>query len=252
MLGAGRALILQVAHPLVGAGVARHSRYLTDPWGRLSHTLTAIRQITFGDVHAAERAAARIRAEHARVRGVVRSGAAAGRPYDATDPLLVLWVWATLVDTWLVTYQRYVGELLGDEIERFYNEQKRFAYACGVVDGLCPETFADFAAYFEQMVARTLEPTDAAHQVATMTLNPLGLPRAVTPLLELLGLSTVGLLPPHLRSALGLRWSPTRERAFDATAWGCRQTVRCLPPRVRRIRAARRAAQRVVEPVAVG
>jgi uncharacterized protein (DUF2236 family) len=245
ILGGGRALILQVAHPLVGAGVEHYSRFRTDRWGRLTHTLDTMGQIIFGDEQTARRGAERMRRAHARIQGIVSAGNAAGHPYDATDPTLILWVWATLVDTSLATYQRYVHPLPSDEIERYYDEQKRFAYACGVPPGDCPDTYSDFAAYFERTIEHTLEATAAAHHVADIALNPLSLPRLAAPLLELMSAPTVGLLPPRLREDLGLRWSPGRDRMLRLTAHACRRSLPLLPHRLRHVRSARQATRRV-------
>src|SRR5436190_14118997 len=103
LLGGGRALILQVAHPLVAAGVAQHSGYREDPWGRLYRTLDVTTRIVFGDAATSRAAARELRAVHARVRGRADDAT----PYDARDPDLLLWVWATLVDTSLLVYTRY-------------------------------------------------------------------------------------------------------------------------------------------------
>ena len=248
ILGGGRALILQVAHPLVGAGVEHYSRFRTDRWGRLTHTLDTMGQIIFGDDEIARRGAKRMRHAHARIQGVVGAGNAAGSPYDATDPTLVLWVWATLVDTSLVTYDRYVGHLPRAEIERYYEEQKRFAYACGVPLGGCPPTLADFTTYFEGELRRTLEPTAAAHHVADIALNPLGLPRLAAPLLAVMAAPTIGLLPPRLRDDLGLRWSPRRDRALTFVAGASRRTLPLVPQRLRHVRSAREAMARTQAP----
>lgn len=244
MLGGGRALILQVAHPLVGAGVAQHSRYVTDRWGRLTHTLAAMRQLIYGDTTTAQRSADRIRRAHARVQGVVAAGSAAGSAYDATDPELTLWVWATLVDTALLTYQRFVRPLPRDVAERYFHEQKRWAIACGMPAGYCPETLVDFADYIGDTIRRTLEPTDAAHQVAQIALNPIDLPRIASPLLAVARLPTVGLLLPTLRDPLNLRWTAAHERALLALAFTSRRVVSALPARIRHVPAARRAAAR--------
>lgn len=244
ILGGGCALILQVAHPLVGAGVEHYSRFHTDRWGRLTHTLDTMGQIIFGDTATAERGALRMRRAHARIQGVVSAGQAAGRAYDATDPALVLWVWATLVHTSIATYERYVGQIPADELVRYYEEQKHLAAACGVPAGGCPPTYADFTAYFEGTVQRTLEPTAAARHVASIALNPLGLPAAASPMLALVRLPTLGLLPNRLRDGLDLRWSASRGRAFALTGFACRRTVPLLPDRIRHVRSARAAAQR--------
>jgi uncharacterized protein (DUF2236 family) len=245
MLGAGRALILQVAHPLVGAGVEQYSRFHTNRWSRLTHTLDTMGQIIFGDERTARRGAERMRRAHARIQGVVSTGHAAGRSYDATDPALILWVWATLVDTSLLTYQRFVGRLAPDEIARYYEEQKRFAHACGVPPDDCPATHDDFAAYFAEIVATTLEPTQAARHVAEMALNPLRLPRLAAPLLAALSLPTLGLLPAKLRIELELPWSRTRHAGLALASIATRACLPLLPTSLRRVRSAREASARV-------
>jgi len=244
MLGGGRALILQVAHPLVGAGVEHYSRFRTDRWGRLTHTLDTMGQIIFGDEATAQHGAERMRRAHARIQGVVSEGNAAGHPYDATDPSLVLWVWATLVDTSIVTYERFVRRLPPEQIARYYEEQKRFAHACGVPPGGCPESYADFTAYFAQTIEHTLEATAAAHHVADIALNPFDLPRFAAPALALISAPTVGLLPARLRDDLGLRWTRARDQALGLTALACRFGLPLAPHRLRHVRSARDAAQR--------
>src|SRR3712207_5546454 len=95
LAGGGRALLLQVAHPSVAAGVVQHSDYDVDPWGRLYRTLDLVTRITFGRPATSEKAAKRLRTAHGAVRGERDDGAS----YRALDPDLLLWVWATLVET---------------------------------------------------------------------------------------------------------------------------------------------------------
>src|SRR6266513_11089 len=155
LLGGGAALILQVAHPLVAAGVAEHSNYREDPWGRLYRTLDLTTKIVFGSAEAAEEAAARIRHVHERVHGVTREGGGRypeGTPYDARDPELLMWVHATLVHTSLQVYTRYVGPLTIEEQRRYYEEQKTLAEQVGVPRERQPEAFADFNDYVRGMV----------------------------------------------------------------------------------------------------
>lgn len=242
MLGGGRALVLQVSHPLVAAGVEQHSRYLTDRWGRLTHTLTTMRDLIYGDACTARRSADRITRAHARVRGTVSLGRAAGSSYDATDPSLTMWVWATLVDTALVTYQRFVKPLPAAEVARYYEEQKRWACACGMPNGYLPASVGDFDEYVATMIASFVEPTDAAREVLTIALNPWNLPRRlVRPALAVVRLPTVGLLPAETRSALGLTWTRGDERALRLLALTSRTLLPALSPRLRHVPAARRA-----------
>ena len=120
--------MLQVAHPLVGAGVAQHSNYRKDPWGRLFRTLDRTTAIVFGDSEEAEQAASAVWNLHGKVKGTSDAGVA----YRARDPKLLLWVHATLVDTSLLVYDRYVARLSIAERERYYEEQKAMGEAFGV------------------------------------------------------------------------------------------------------------------------
>jgi uncharacterized protein (DUF2236 family) len=234
LLGGGRALLLQVAHPSVAAAVSAHSRYDVDPWGRLLRTLRVVTLMTFGDSATSAAAGRALGAVHASIRGARPDGA----DYRATHPDLLLWVWATLVQSSLLVYTRYVGDLTPDEIERFYSEQQRFAVACGVPDGHWPPDFEAFAAYFDATVATGLEVTAQARRIAGPVLRPpvptpLALP--LRPSFELLRLTTIGLLPPSLRAAYDLDWGPLRERSFRLSSAAARQTVRTLPPVLRQL-----------------
>lgn len=245
ILGGGRALILQMAHPRIGAAVDQHSRYGEDRWTRLRHTLRMVAEITFGDTEAAIGSAERVRRIHVHYRGVVPDGKAAGQSYDATDPALILWVWATLVDTSLIAYERFVGQLTPGEIERYYAEQQRMAEAFGVPGGAPPRSYAAFRRYFDRIVRETLEATPAARAATALVLNPFRLPRAAAPITFVIGMPTAALLPEPLRSALGVRWTPTSDRFFRASAT-CVRTVRpALPAPFRRVRSARAADARI-------
>lgn len=242
LAGGGRALLLQVAHPLVAAGVTQHSNYREDPWGRLYRTLDLTTQITFGDARTSHEASRRLQSAHRRVHGVADDGT----PYDARDPDLLLWVWATLVESSLLVYTRYVDELSSAEVERYYEEQKRFAAACGVPDGHCPATHGDFSAYWERMVSKELHVTEGALAVAEATLHPalpLALRLAAWGPFELLNLFTVGLLPGSLRRQYGVSWGPGREAVLEASTKAIRGVLPLLPALLRDFPAARAAAR---------
>lgn len=223
-LGGGRALLLQVAHPLVAAGVADHSDYRDDPWGRLGRTVDVMMKMSFGPPEVSARQRRRLDATHRRVTGVSAEGGA----YAARDPDLLVWVWATLLDTSLLVYERCYGRLPDIERGRYYEEQKLLAHACGVPEGACPATFADFERYVDSMVERELRVTPPAKEVcASVTAPvlrwPVG-PIAAAPL----RLVTAGLLPAPLREGYGLGWSANEERllwALFAAAGGVARMV---------------------------
>jgi len=242
LAGGGRALLLQVGHPLVGAGVEQHSDYAGDPWGRLYRTLDLTTRITFGDAADSEKAARRLRGAHRRVNGE----AADGTHYDARDPDLLLWVWATLVQTSLLVYQRYVGPLSHADIARYYAEQQRFAVACGVPEGHWPATVAEFTDYFDTTVNDALTVSEDSRTIARSVLNP-ALPFAVRPVVGgLLNLMTVGLLPPVLRERFELEWGPRREALLRASASTIRRALPLLPSLLREFPAARSARARAL------
>jgi uncharacterized protein (DUF2236 family) len=238
LLGGGRALLMQVAHPLVAAGVEQHSGYERDPWGRLVRTLDTVTKIVFGSRAEGERAAARLRRAHDHVQGLSRDG----EPYDARDPDLLLWVWATLVDTSLVVYERCVGRLGAGERERYYAEQTLFARACGVPDGHWPPTHAAFSEYLERTIRDELTVGEDARRIAATVVGP-DLPAPLRPPFALVDLATVGLLPPALRAQYGFAWGPWRERALGLLLGSVGGVRSLLPPPLREFPVSRRAAR---------
>jgi uncharacterized protein (DUF2236 family) len=226
LLGSGRALLMQIAHPMVAAGVADHSDFEADGFDRLWRTLDAVLTVAFGDTEQALAAAGRVRGIHGRV-----AGSRGGRAYAALDPDLLLWVHATLVDTALVTYERFVGRLAPDEAERYYEEMKGFAGAFGVPGEILPPNVAAFRRYLNQELSG-LKVTPEARRLADGILAPPA-PAALAPFRGLLGASTVGLLPERLRSAFGLTWGPARDRALEAAAVAVRRTLPVVPANIR-------------------
>lgn len=248
LLGGGTAVILQLAHPLVAAGVSQHSDYREDPWGRLYRTLDLTTKIVFGSTATAAEASARIRHTHGRVRG--RSAEDGGRfpegtRYDARTHDLVMWVHATLVHTSLLVYTRYVGPLSIAEQRAYYEEQKLLGEQFGVPREHQPESFADFNEYFAEMVeGDALAVTDGMRDVAAATLRP-PLPVVARPLVEALNLATVGMLPGRFRDELGLPWGPGRQRLLDASRVMLSAMLPALPRLLREFPPARSADRRV-------
>jgi uncharacterized protein (DUF2236 family) len=220
-LGGGPAVLLQVAHPLVAAGVVLQSDYQNDLWRRLGRTLQALYLITYGTKTEAERAAAAVRSVHARVHGKtdVRLGSfPQGTPYSASDPELMLWVHATLVESSLTVYQRFVQPLSPHEQERYYREMAVVARLFGTPSSVIPRTLADFRDYFAaQLEGGTITVTAPARQVAAVILEA-PLPAPMRLLVPAHRLATAGLLPPRLRREYGLRWRSPYELALPFAA----------------------------------
>jgi uncharacterized protein (DUF2236 family) len=247
LIGGAAAAILQVAHPLVAAGVGEHSRYKVDPWGRLVRTLAITTKMTFGSTKQAEEGARAIRMAHKRVHGKLPWDAGrwpAGTPYDANDPELGMWVHATLVATSLTVYTRWIGDLPLADQRRFYDEQKAIGEAFGVPRDMQAATLADFFDYYDEMLASdALAPTPVLHDVTRSTLRP-DLPLSGRPLTDALALATASLLTPRWRRELGLPWGPGRERLLDASRFVVRNALPLVPGVLRQFPAARGAARR--------
>lgn len=248
LIGGGAAAILQVAHPLVAAGVGEHSRYQTDPFGRLNRTLELTTTITFGSTDDAQRAARAIQMAHKRVHGELPWDAGrfpAGTPYDAGDPELQMWVHATLVATSLTVYQRWIGSLTITDQRRFYDEQKTAGEMFGVPRDMQPATLADFHLYYDEMLASdALAPTPVLHEVTASFMRP-DLPFGGRPLSDAVELATAWLMTPRWRAELGLPWSPARERLLDASRLVFRRALPLVPRIAREFPAARSADRRV-------
>jgi uncharacterized protein (DUF2236 family) len=250
LAGWGRAILLQLAHPLVAQGVADHSGFARDRRGRLrrlERTLRAMLALTFGSAEEAAEAAAAINRIHDRVNGHLREGAgalAAGTGYSAHDPALLAWVHATLLDTFLLTYERFVAPLSPVERDRYCREAGGVAPLLGIPPDALPRSTDELTAYMGRMLSSgEIVVTEQARLLAREVLSP-GLPLPARPLLALARLATVGLLPPPIREAYGLDWSPRRERALRLLSAATRRGLPLLPPLVRHWPAARRAARR--------
>jgi uncharacterized protein (DUF2236 family) len=204
--GGIRALLLQSLHPLAMAGVAGHSGYQGDPWGRLQRTSEFLATTTFGTIDHAQEQVARVRSIHDRVRGK----AADGRPYSAGDPHLLKWVHVTEADSFLTAFQRYaVQPLTADEADRYVEQGGIVASALGVVDP--PTTVAELRECIDAFRPE-LESTAAARDAARFLLVHPPLPWAARPGYAALAAGAVAMLPRLARRPLRLPWLPVTER----------------------------------------
>jgi uncharacterized protein (DUF2236 family) len=227
LLGGGRALLLQVAHPLVAAGVADHSEFRRDPFGRLVNTLDLTLTVSFGDEEQRRDAAARVATTHRRV-----VGERGGVPYRAMDPELLLWVHSTLVDSALATYELFVGRIRPAARERYHEEMKRQGTAFGIPDGLFPASYDDFRRSVDRTVG-SLVVSDEARDHAHAVHDPRA-PLSLRPFAPPMRLITIGLLPERIRDGYGLAWGPRQDRLLSLVARAIRTTVPLLPDAVRR------------------
>jgi len=237
-LAGPRALLMQAAHPVAFEGFFAATTALADPYARLQRTAQVIDTIVFGKRAAADEQTARVRRIHSLVRGRLEQPAgpyAAGTPWAADDPALLLWIIATLADSGLVVYQRYVGSLDRDDRERYWADYRMMGRLFGLDDDEMPASFGDLRDYVQTMVdGDELHVTPAARELAIEIVLRPPVPLAARPLLELANSITVGMLPPRLRRQYGLRWDPLRGLAVRAGAQYARRLVLpVLPHRLR-------------------
>jgi uncharacterized protein (DUF2236 family) len=235
LAGGTCALLLQIAHPAVAAGVDAHSDFRADPFARLRRTLGASWSIVFGDRVAADRAIRRINAVHQQVNGVVPE---TGRPYRAVDPTLLMWVHATLVDTALRMYDRFVGPLDVAEMDDYQREAAEVAIWLGVPESLLPATVAEMRAWMDGLIAAgevRVGPT--ARALLPAILYPTRFPpRSVW---DMAHLASTSVLHPTIRRQYGLIWNRRREQGVGRLAAASRRIVPVLPPGVRYVPPAR-------------
>ncbi len=241
-----RALLMQATHPVAFAGFFAHTGALDEPYERLNRTAQVMDTIAFGDRDEADRLTRRVRAMHGRVRGELAEPAgrfAAGTPYAADDPVLLLWILATLVDSALLVYGKYVRTLSRDERDAYWQDYKVIGRHFGLKDDEMPDAIEDFDAYMAGMLASPdLHVSDEARELAVdIVLRP-PVPLVAKPLVELANFITVGLLPDRIREMYALRWDPARGIALHAGAQYTRRLlVPLLPGFVRHVPSARGA-----------
>jgi uncharacterized protein (DUF2236 family) len=233
-VGGVRALFLLTLHPLAMAGVDQHSRFREDPIGRLQRTGEYLGAVTFGTRAEADRAAARVRGVHRRVRGV---DAESGAPYQASDPELLLWVHCGEIDSLLTVGRRAGVPVSPADADRYVAEQVRAAELIGVPRELVPRTTAELADYFAR-VRPALRLTPAARATARFLFLP-PMPRLVelaTPA-RTAWLSAAGLafatLPRWARRMYGSPALPTTDLGATLALRSLRLAARPLPALVR-------------------
>jgi uncharacterized protein (DUF2236 family) len=225
LLGGGRALLMQIAHPKVAAGVDEHSDFRSHPIRRLRRTIRMTMAIVFGDRETALGAARAVNQVHANVRG---------SDYRAFDPDLLLWVHATLADTALVTYETFVQRLVAREREEFYAEFRLLGELLGIPRDRFPETYTDFEAYLVHMMSANgpVRVDSRALELAAQILRP---PLRLLPGPAMLPLNvvTTGLLPAALREQYRLPWGRGQQRAYRLAVAVLPKVIAITPPLIR-------------------
>jgi uncharacterized protein (DUF2236 family) len=255
LLGAGpRALLLQLAHPAVAAGVDEHSDFRADPWTRLHATIRSYLTIVYGTTAAARAEIRRLNALH---RGI------SGPGYSARDPQLSLWVHATLIESTIVANDRWLEPMSGARRAEFYAETRPIGRAFGVPETLLPVDLAAFERYWADMLAPDgpIQVSATARGLGRAVLEPpLGplsawLPGgAVTrPWLARVPAAAyawtlwpaVGLLPERIRDAYGIAWGPIQRLVASWLVTGWKAWRPLMPEDFRQMPRARAADRRM-------
>ena len=236
---AERALLLQVAHPVVAAGVEQHSTFRSDPWGRLERTLTRVAAISHGpDPHGA---AADLRAAHRSIQGRLPSG----ERYHAFDPEAWRWVHETLLDSLFVGLDRYGRPWRPGERQALFEEFQQVGALLGIPERDLAPTWVEHADYMRTMVADRLEDNELVQELlATPRQAPpppvrgarLAWPALRPPAAKVIRLVTTGLLPAPLRDRWGLAWTAADRRQYASAVFALRRVSAALdrlPDRLR-------------------
>jgi len=245
-----RAILLQLAHPLVAAGIAQHSGFRAStfaPLVRLQATVGAMRQLVFGSDDEASAVIARIRAVHDRVHGALSEGAgshASGARYSAHDPALLLWVHATLLDSHVRILEPLLRPFTPEERDLYCREAGSFAVLLGAAIADVPTTWLQLQDYIaaEMASGRVAVGADARALSGDILRSALG--RTVWPLQRAGELVTIGSLPPAIRNGYGFDWTDARERRRQRVLAGLRAVRAATPDRLARWPEARRTHRR--------
>jgi uncharacterized protein (DUF2236 family) len=240
-LSGPRALLMQAAHPLAVAGLLAHSSALDEPYDRLARTAQVMHTIGFRPRSEANAAGRRVRAMHRTVRGRLRRPVGpfpAGTEYRADDPELLMWVLFTLVDSGLVVYRTYVGDLSPEDEAAYWKDYRTVGRLFGLRASEMPRTLADLDDYRRSMLeGDTLVVTDWARERARAIVLEPPVPLTARPLVEAANFVTIALLPDRIREQYGFSPVPpafVRKALVQAGGeYVKRAVLPLLPARVR-------------------
>ncbi|MCA9713734.1 MAG: DUF2236 domain-containing protein [Myxococcales bacterium] len=260
--GAMRANLLQASHPGVAAALVNNSK--ADVALRLQTTIAFVDGVIFGTVDQARELARRLHAKHAAVSGVLTQSGGVherGDPYEGNDLEALLWVMMTIIDTVVLLYEEFVKPLAPADKDRVMQELPQLAAMFGIPARALPRDWAEHEAYMREMyegprtsvgddgraaAASVMTPTDRALELDVLgrTVDLSWLPRPAAGLFRRLDpqramftavrTMTIGWLPPHLREAYGLDWSPPVQRRAAVFRRVLRTAMQLQPPRMRR------------------
>jgi uncharacterized protein (DUF2236 family) len=243
LLGGGRVLLMQIAHPMIAEAVYNHSYVFKKPILRLHRTLSLTFAIVYATKPEADAAVAEIERAHRPAVGKLADAIGkheAGAAYNPRNPRQALWVWATLVEGAIATYERLIAPVDAKVKEDFYAEGTTFAHLMGIRESYVPTSYAALTAYMDEAVeSQEVHVSEKARAIAPF-ITAQSIP-VVNMLTYPLSRFTVGLLPAEIREQYGYnfrRWESRLLNGFCATS---RATVSWLPEKMRYVKPYRRA-----------
>lgn len=243
LLGGAAAVLLQMAHPAVVAGVSEYSTFETDLVGRIQRTSQALYSLVFGTLDQALGTSRRMHAIHSRVRGVVDEPGSPwhGRPYRANDPALLEWVSMTASFCGRASFETFVRPLGGEEIARDWGDLQRGAVVTGVSpESMAPSRAAFYARFFELAESSPDLWVGPRARAVARVLFATPLTRGVFD-----PVTTAALLPPRIRALYELPFGPSEQRALDRRRLALEALRRAAPPALRYVPAWHQARLRV-------
>ena len=206
MIGGFSSLMLQSLHPLAMAGVAEHSDYRSDPFGRLSRTASFVAGTTYASTEVAESMIATVRKVHRHVKGIAPDG----RPYAATQPDLLRWVHVAEMTSILNSHRRYHPfPVRGADLDRYFDETAIVAEKLGGRD--IPRSRAEVREYLHD-IRSELVCGEQAQEAMVFLMNPIGDDPISRGISILLMQAAVDLMPGWAKRLHGIRRPP----GFDA------------------------------------
>lgn len=229
-------LLLQVADPVVGAGVRDYSDFRERPWNRLIGTLDYVALLIYGGKDAVA-AGRRLRALHKSFRGTREDG----QPYYALDREAYAWVHATLIEAYVSGHRQFGSPMPELDRERFYREYRDLGRFVGIRPGELPDDWTSFRAYFDNYARSRLTRNSSVDTVLATVADPAApvpMPGVVWRALRVaprrgLLVGGLGLMAPWLREQLGIPWSGRDERHFQALGRATRWLGPYLPESAR-------------------
>ncbi len=245
-LGAGRALLLQLAHPWVAAAIGDQSRVFADPVGRFHRTFNVTFTMAFGTLDQALAMARRLHRRHAAIEGVLPTAAGpfvTGSPYRANDMAALRWVHATLVETGLLAHDLVLPSLTGPDRERYWSEQRFSAGLFGIPADSLAEDWASFMSSMQASAeSDLLTVSPAARDIASELFSGRVTGIRVPPWYRAL---TAQMLPERLRIGFGLPFGDSERRSAGRALTWIRRIYRSLPDRLRTVGPYQEALARV-------